>query len=75
MLANLDSSDNQKSEARIKTMHYLIESCCTCFKLLTETLLEKTKPTVLEIFEIENRQSQHDSKGFYSWDCPDFDAK
>ena len=56
MLAHLDSSDNQKSEARPKTILYVIESYCKGLNLSIETLLEDIQPKVTEEYENEDRQ-------------------
>ena len=52
LLEHLDSSDNQKSEVRIKTIYYLIQCYCRSFKLSIETSLDEIRPIVTEIYEI-----------------------
>ena len=72
-LANLDSSDNQNSEARIKTIYYLLDFYCKSFKLSIEILLEEIRPIVIDNYEMEFRYKS--IKTFDSWQCLDFDAK
>ena len=53
LLAYLDSSNHQKSEARIKTIYYLTENYCKSFKLSIGTPLEENRPGIIEKYEIE----------------------
>ena len=48
MLAHLDTSGNQNSEARIKTIYYPTDYYCKSFQLSMETLLEEIRPIVIE---------------------------
>ena len=68
----MDPSDNQKSRARIKTASYLMEYHCKSLKPSIATLLEETKQTVTEKYEIEYRQK---SKTFDYSECLNFDRK
>ena len=56
MLAHLDSSDNEKSEPRIKATNYLNEFYCKWLRFSIETLLEEIRPTVTEKYDNQNRQ-------------------
>ena len=55
LLAHLDSSDNQKSEARIKTIYSLLENYCKNEKKSVENLLEEIRPSATEKCQIEFR--------------------
>ena len=56
LLAYLDSSDNQNSEARVETAFLLLRICLQKPQVLVETLLEKLKPLVKEKSEIGDQQ-------------------
>ena len=51
-LALLVSSDDQNSEAQIKTIYYLIENYCKIFMLVIETLLDEIRTNVIQKCEI-----------------------
>ena len=55
MLAHFDSSVNQNSDSRIRTIFYLFDFSCKNSKVSIETLLDEIKPIVIEKFETENR--------------------
>ena len=54
MVAHLDASDRQNSEAKIKTILYLNELWCKSFKFWKETLLEQKYPTVMRKLGLKN---------------------
>ena len=53
MLAHLNSSDNQKPEAKIKIILYLIKFYCKSSEVSIEILQDEFKPIVKEKCEIE----------------------
>ena len=62
LLALLDSSENQKSEARIRRTDYLNETHCKSSKVSIAILLEVIEPIVTENFEIEYRLMKFNEK-------------
>ena len=74
MLVYLDSPDNQKSEAGIKTICYLNDIYCNCFKLSMKSFLEELKPIVTKKYEIEPRQKSTKLKKIRYLGFSGFDA-
>ena len=53
LLAQVDTSNEQNKEARIKTVFYLIEKYYKSFKVSIQTIIEGIRPVVSENDEVE----------------------